>query len=314
MKKLYTEIREHIKKDFNITAYLYVAVFVAISLFIIYYLDFYQSFLRPLFKTSYTYLGHTLLYSVAYFGTTIPILLIKRQKHKLRQLEFWVKSISFILVMSIVTAFIGYKEWVNNYKTSSYEYVFLIKILSNLKRFLPFVLVLYIIKLIYDRRSGNFYGIGVGSDFSKPLLYLLLLLFPFVFLASFLPDFQAYYPRFKFWTFEPVFGLSRLMMTAIFELIYGLDFISTELLFRGALVVGMSRVLDREAVLCMVSFYVFIHIGKPLGETISSLFGGYILGILAYNHKNISAGIILHLGIAYMMELAAILQYFMSGK
>ncbi len=33
--------------------------------------------------------------------------------------------------------------------------------------------------------------------------------------------------------------------------------------------------------------YVALHYGKPAGETISSFFGGYILGVLAYQSKNI---------------------------
>jgi membrane protease YdiL (CAAX protease family) len=57
----------------------------------------------------------------------------------------------------------------------------------------------------------------------------------------------------------------------------------------------------------MCVYYITIHFGKPLGETISSFFGGLLLGVIAYRTKSIYGGIIVHLGIAYLMELFAFL-------
>ena len=45
----------------------------------------------------------------------------------------------------------------------------------------------------------------------------------------------------------------------------------------------------------MAAMYVSIHFGKPLGETISSFFGGYILGIITINSRNIIGGTIVGL-------------------
>jgi len=67
-------------------------------------------------------------------------------------------------------------------------------------------------------------------------------------------------------------------------------------------------VLGRGAVLTMVVTYCFLHFGKPLGESISSIFGGFILGVVAYETRSIWGGVILHMGIAWMMDLAAYLQ------
>jgi hypothetical protein len=58
----------------------------------------------------------------------------------------------------------------------------------------------------------------------------------------------------------------------------------------------------------MVVVYAFLHFGKPAGETISSIFGGYILGILAFQSRNIFGGLIAHLGVAWGMEYFAYLQ------
>ena len=58
----------------------------------------------------------------------------------------------------------------------------------------------------------------------------------------------------------------------------------------------------------MITVYCFLHFGKPMGEAISSIFGGYILGILAYESRNIYGGLIAHLGVAWGMEYLAYLQ------
>jgi hypothetical protein len=81
-------------------------------------------------------------------------------------------------------------------------------------------------------------------------------------------------------------------------------------MYRGALIIGMARLLDKDAVIPMASAYVVLHFGKPLGEAISSFFGGFILGVHSLAKKNIFGGIIIHVGIAYLMEAAAILHHF----
>ena len=129
-------------------------------------------------------------------------------------------------------------------------------------------------------------------------------------IASYQPDFQRTYTQYKFYNYKGVFGLSPVQSEGIFELAYGLDFVSVELMYRGALIIGMARLLGKEAVLPMAGAYVILHFGKPAGEAVSSFFGGMILGIHALAKKNILGGIIIHTGIAYFMEIAAILQHY----
>ena len=86
------------------------------------------------------------------------------------------------------------------------------------------------------------------------------------------------------------------------------DFLSTELFFRGLLVIGLSKMLGKNVVLPMVAAYATLHFGKPMGETISSVFGGYILGIIALYSRNIWGGVFIHGGIAFLMEVFAFLR------
>ena len=121
-------------------------------------------------------------------------------------------------------------------------------------------------------------------------------------------DYEGYV-YFNTANFEYKFLHTEQWLTAgIYELCYGFDFISVELFFRGFLVVALSRFVGKDAILVMVVVYAFLHFGKPAGETISSIFGGYILGILAYSSRNIYGGLVAHLGVAWGMEYFAYLQ------
>ena len=67
----------------------------------------------------------------------------------------------------------------------------------------------------------------------------------------------------------PVFGWTKPQTVAVFELTYSAGFLCVELLFRGALVIGMARVLGKDAILPMAGLYAVIHFGKPAVETVS---------------------------------------------
>jgi membrane protease YdiL (CAAX protease family) len=57
----------------------------------------------------------------------------------------------------------------------------------------------------------------------------------------------------------------------------------------------------------MVAAYAVLHFGKPVGETISAVFGGYLLGVLAFYSKNIWGGALVHVTLAGCVELFAYL-------
>lgn len=148
---------------------------------------------------------------------------------------------------------------------------------------------------------------GLKSTPVGGYLWLLLGALPLVAFAASQPSFANYYPLFAR-IFPPDYMAFQvgndIVRVAIFELFYGLDFFSTEMFFRGFLVLAFVRWLGPSAILPMAVFYVTIHFGKPLGETISSFFGGYLLGIFAYYSRSIWGGVLVHIGLAWLMELA----------
>jgi len=155
--------------------------------------------------------------------------------------------------------------------------------------------------------SGSFYGWTTRQLNAGPYLLLLLGMVPLVTLAATQPDFQAMYPKLQHVyagvAIEDIPAWKKLL----YELSYGTDFITIETFFRGFLVIGFAKWAGKEVVLPMACFYCTIHFGKPMGECISSYAGGMILGILVVNTRSIVGGLAVHLGIAWLMELAGYL-------
>lgn len=174
----------------------------------------------------------------------------------------------------------------------------------------PFKLVvltglLYIIWKIFD--SGQpFYGITTKNFQPKPYLLMLLLMAPLIAAASTQSDFLAMYPKLKHIQYV-LQAAHPIVYKLLFELSYGSDFFSIELFFRGFLVLAFVKWVGKDAILPMALFYCTIHFGKPLGECISSYFGGLLLGIVIYHTRTIFGGLMVHLGIAWLMELGGYL-------
>lgn len=189
---------------------------------------------------------------------------------------------------------------------------FVRKIAANMRSLPGLVIPLLVMLWIFDRKSHvGFYGLRLINVNFRPYFLMFLIIIPLTFSASFLPDFMDFYPVYKrsgglyfsSWAEVPVW-----VTKIIFEVVYLLDFISVELFFRGFLIIGLMKYLGKEAVLPMAVTYVILHFGKPIGETISSAFGGYILGVFAYYSRNIWGGVFVHVGVALTMELFAFMQ------
>jgi hypothetical protein len=179
-------------------------------------------------------------------------------------------------------------------------------------RLLAVAFILFIIwKLFYKNES--FFGLTVKNFVWKPYLIMLLIMVPLIAAASTQPDFLSMYPKLR--DVDSVLNNveNRWSYHFLHELSYGSDFITVELFFRGFLILAFIKFAGKDAILPMACFYCTIHFGKPLGECISSYFGGIILGIVVYNTRSIIGGLIVHLGIAWLMELGGYIGNSMQG-
>lgn len=152
-------------------------------------------------------------------------------------------------------------------------------------------------------RNESFFGLTARNFKWKPYLLLLLTMVPLIVAASTQKDFLSVYPKMQIVSGFLETVSNNWFYKFLFELSYGSDFISIELFFRGFLVLAFLKFAGKDAILPMACFYCTIHFGKPLGECISSYFGGIFLGIVVCETRSIYGGLVVHLGIAWLMEL-----------
>jgi hypothetical protein len=147
----------------------------------------------------------------------------------------------------------------------------------------------------------------------RPYLLLLLGMVPLIAFAATQNDFLRTYPKVQRVDFIEQYVQHSFPWKLLYELSYGIDFVTIEFFFRGFLVLAFARFAGKHAILPVAAFYCAIHFGKPLFECITSYFGGMILGAVVYNTRSIWGGLIVHLGIAWLMELAGYLGHVYKG-
>lgn len=306
MKKIWRLLRHHLQEDFSVFSYLSVALLLTTFLIINYHYDF-EDVVLGRFSGLLKFLVYFIFYGSGYYLTIALLSLWKKEKTFFLAPGFWKYSLTGLVILSLDSSmpFLQNLIYTNfDYKVSYWAY----KVAVNGCSFITILLPLILFYLMYDKQEKNFYGLTNQRADLRPYWWLLLMMIPLLLSASFLESFQRQYPMYKENQAYLVLNMPEWLTVLFYELAYGLDFITVELLFRGFLVIGMTRILGRSAILPMAVVYCMLHFGKPAGEAISSIFGGYILGVIAYETKSVWGGIIVHMGIAWLMEIIAFVQ------
>jgi len=310
MKKILGYFKDYHKTYFNLKLYLAALLFIAALITFNYYFDFEDTYIDSFRGKHIRIVFFALYHLFAYYGIILLIYFFGNIELKLTR-AFWIKSILGFLILGFDRSFGGYYEWIKAVvppETLQYYY----KLAYNGIRFLTILLPLLVLKLVYDRKTGEgLYGLRLKSIDLRPYWLMLLLLAPVIYIVSFSPDFIDYYPSYKRAggaQFALFYNIPEAVSKIIFEIFYTSDFVYTELFFRGFLVIGFTKLLGKNAIIPMAAAYAVLHFGKPMGEAIGSVFGGYILGIIALYSRNIWGGVFVHGGIALLMELFAFWQ------
>jgi hypothetical protein len=156
-------------------------------------------------------------------------------------------------------------------------------------------------------------GIQAKGFNVRPYLLLLLGMVPLIAFAATRNDFLRTYPKVQGIDLIDQYVQHGYPWKLLYELSYGIDFVTIEFFFRGFLILAFARFAGKHGILPVAAFYCSIHFGKPLFECITSYFGGIILGAVVYNTRSIWGGLIVHLGIAWLMELAGYLGHLYKG-
>ncbi len=314
MKKITGYIRDFIKQDFNVRLYVYVALFLAVCIALNYHFKFERKILNGLGHTAACMIAYIGFYAFAYFMVAIPQALVTKADY-LRKRNFWIKSILLLVLLGVDGGFYYHKELLRGIKgIDSGEFYFLTTIINNAYRYVLYLPILIALKFVFDRGESGLYGLSLKRFDYKPYLYFLIAIAPVLFMLSFQADFQRSYPQMKPWISDAAFGWPEWKQSAVFEFFYLSDFVFVELFFRGALVIGMTLLMGRHAILPMVATYCFLHFGKPMAEAIGSIFGGYLLGVIALYSRNILGGYAIHMGLAALMEVMGLVQHYCFPK
>lgn len=288
------------KEDFNPRSYALVAVFIVVGMVYNYRVDLEDGIIDAHYGQWYYGLLYVALYSFSWFGTLGILRLAEPERIKALPVRFYGLGFIGILLVCFEAGF-----YYHQYLTEplfGLDIYFYRKVMSQLTSvlsiFLP-MLLLYVFWL-HGKMSG-FYGIKAKGANVRPYVLMLLLMSVPVYFASLTEGFRQTYPTYQGYL-DPA---QHPDWVWLYEACYGWDFVATELVFRGFLVIALAHAGGRTAILPMVTTYCFLHFGKPLGECIGSIFGGYILGALALRTGNIWGGIFVHLGVAWLMELMA---------
>ena len=307
MKALWRDLRDHLRTDFRPDLYAASALWAALLSTVNFYFDLEDKYIDSFQRKPAWAILYFCLYATAYYVSVWLWTHFHKRPDVWKSRAFWARSGVALISYSIYSGFYEDYEWsLKLFDGKIYVYVYYC--LHNLQSVLTIVLPLYLFYKLADPYPSSFYGMAPKRKGLVLYALMLALMIPLITLASFQPDFLQSYPTYHDTNANEFFGVSEWVTALIYELCYGWDFVPTELLFRGFLVIGMSRVLGRGAVLPMVVCYSSIHFGRHLGEAVSSLFGGYILGVLALSTRSIWGGLLIHIGIAWGMEIAAFLQ------
>lgn len=318
MKTLLKYFKQHFKEDFNWKLHLIVMVFCFICLFSNFFIDWWEIFetrrlegnfeddiLDGMFRGRLIYYFlFFLFYSFAYFGTVMISIVVTKDWAWLRNRQFWLISTIGIAILSFDIGFY-WDDDIVKLALPRELYYFGVRSFDRLVSLFTNILPLFILWKFTQEPKEHFYGLTLKGGTLKPYFLMIGLMLPLLIWASYQPDFLLQYPTYHDYGATAFLQIPEWMTVLIYELCYGSDFISVELFFRGFLVIGMVSIIGKKAILPMAVLYCFVHFGKPFGEALSSFFGGYILGVLAYYTRNIFGGLIVHLGIAWLMEILA---------
>lgn len=305
MGSLWKYLSNHVRQDFKGTQYGLIVILLAASIFINYTFDVNDRFLDSQ-KGFRKYIFHFFFYAFAYYGALL-IISFSKKIHFFKRKEFWIKSLLAITALSLDSSLPFLRGWIDWWFHPQLQY-WAHKVGVNLISFFTILFPLFVFYNVYEKNRQHFYGLSAKHIDTRPYFQMLLIMIPILIAASFHASFLRQYPMYKTTSAHTFLNVPEWFMVIGYELAYGLDFITVEFLFRGFMVIGMINVLGRSAVLAMAVAYCFLHFGKPPGEAISSVVGGYILGVIAFETKSIWGGIIVHLGIAWMMEVVAFIQ------
>lgn len=307
IKAYLTYVREYVKEQFHLGLYSSVIVLLSVLLVFNYAIEFEDTVMDSYYGKPIQFFYYFLFQGIPYFFTCFLVGLFKPKLQFWKKKEFWLMSLLGISIISFDRSFYLHHLLLDN--TIFELRYYLLKLVSNMREIVTILTPLVLFYFFYDIKYLNhFYGLRLKGVSFGPYLLMMVMMAGGVYLASLNESFLSHYPVYGESAgvrFAEYLRLNEITPFMLFEVVYGFSFVMVELVFRGFLIIGLVRYFGDDVVLPMAVTYCVLHFGKPLGESISSVFGAYILGIIALKSKNIWGGVFVHAGIAVLMDVFA---------
>jgi uncharacterized protein len=169
-----------------------------------------------------------------------------------------------------------------------------------------FIFPMLIIKFYFKERLSD-YGL-VAGDYKagiKITILFLLVMLPFIWIVSSLPEFGRTYPHLpsarESWTTFFIFEAGMLIYM-----------FSWEFIWRGFMLFGLKEKFGYYAVLIQMIPFLILHNGKPASETFGAIIAGIALGVLALRTNSIYYCVITHMSVMFSIDFISTLRYRVS--
>ena len=298
MPAIFKYLQEFYQKEFKLLYFLLIIFLLGILIYLNYRHGLEARFAAGGKTKLSNFVGYYLLYLIPFAAAFFLQLLFYKNCSYYKDYWFWI-------ILLLAPAFFSFRVNFDFHQTiikniwSGDAQMFWLRCLNWVVRVVVVLVPVFIIWWLKDKNNQPFYGTAALKDV-KPYLIMLLIMIPLIALAITQKDFLQMYPKAKF--ISQLDLPSKKWHYIFYEICYGFDFVSIEFFFRGFLILSLLKICGPHCIIPVACFYCTIHFGKPMGEAISSFWGGLLLGIISYNTQSICGGLIVHLGIAWLME------------
>lgn len=297
MQHIFKYIRSFYEKEFH----LFYLLLILVMLGVILYFNYWHALEKRCASCGKTWLtnftGQYLLYLIPFAGAFFLQLLFYKDCSYYRNGWFWCIVLLAPAFFAFRVHFNFHEAFVRN-RWPGKEFRFYLHSINWVVKVFVLLVPVTVIWWLKDSNNQPFYGVQLPVAW-KPYFIMLAVMLPLLVLAATQKDFQHMYPRAQVLQSMQ----AGTWQYAVYELCYGFDFVSIEFFFRGFLIVSLLNICGTHCIIPVACFYCTIHLGKPMAEAISSFWGGLLLGIISANTGSVWGSLLVHLGIAWLMEL-----------
>ena len=291
---------------FHLKLYIATIILLLVLVYLNYTFNFERGFVYKVQSLPLQSLLFACLLAIPYVLTCLLLYYYKLNTTWLKNKEFWLAFI-FIFAVAGFDRGINFLDYADSLKW--YEKQYLTRVFIIVQSLILVVIPIFIYYYFVEFKQHNqrhYYGLAVKNSNLMAYRWLFLIVIMIIAASAMLNNLSSYYPiyaRSQAAMIASKYNLPNWLLLANFQLFYGLTFFIVEIVFRGFLIIAFVRILGAYAVIPATVTYACLHFGKPYLECLSSIVGGYILGVITYYSKRIWGGILLHILLALSMEL-----------